>query len=91
MEIVDHPETSRISVTTTDSGSRTRTTDRTKSDPEVADLLVLVLREAPDQRCGNAHPDRATYERLDTEPDDQPDVSERGLARIVLPAGIGDK
>ena len=91
MEIIDHTEHKQNQCDNNRQRQQNAHHRTHQVRPEVADLLVLVLREAPDQRCGNAHPDRAACERLDTESDDQPHVPERGLARIVLPAGVGDK
>ena len=68
------------SVTTTDNGSRMRTTVRTRSTQKLPEFLVLVLRQAPNQRNGDAHPDRAAGERLHTEPGGQARHG-RGLIR----------
>jgi hypothetical protein len=58
-------------VTTTDSGSRIRTTVRTRSTQK-----ALVMRKPANQRHGNAHPDGATDERLHPKAGGQPDVTE---------------
>ena len=57
-------------------------------NPEVADLLGLVLRKSADQRHADTHSHRPAGERLNAEAREQPDVPERRFSGIVLPAGI---
>ena len=82
------PGASRMMATTTDSGSRMRSTVRTKSTQKLPSSWTPPLRESANQHDSHAHPHRCAGEPLNAKTGGQSDMRESGLAGIVLPAGV---
>ncbi len=60
-------------------------------DPEVADRLRPMAREAADQGDGDRHADRGRGEVLHGEPGHLRQVAHRRFAAVVLPVRVGDE